>query len=136
MKEKVLLDLERSRRYTLDLFHLMPPESFDFKPTEGVWTFREQMHHIGYGMLWIEANYLRKSKMDWEPPIVPKDRLSVLDYIQKAHDTVHLAITSMQKLDDDAIRAFYLIMDHSAHHRGQVIIYLRCKNMSPPEYPL
>jgi len=27
-----------------------------------------------------------------------------------------------------------LAMDHTAHHRGQCIVYLRVRNIAPPQY--
>ena len=32
------------------------------------------------------------------------------------------------------LEAVMLAMDHTTHHRGQCIVYLRVKNIAPPEY--
>jgi uncharacterized damage-inducible protein DinB len=29
----------------------------------------------------------------------------------------------------------YRLLDHVAHHRGQAIVYLRLKGITPPDYP-
>jgi hypothetical protein len=46
MEERLLLTLENSRIYTLQVAEAMPETSYDFKPTGAGWNFGELVDHI------------------------------------------------------------------------------------------
>jgi hypothetical protein len=62
MKENLLTLLETSRGYTLAVTEVMPQKLDSFKPANVVWSFREQLHHIAYGIEWWKDNYVRGVK--------------------------------------------------------------------------
>jgi uncharacterized damage-inducible protein DinB len=105
MKENLLSLLENSRGYTMAIAEAMPVNLDNFKPAADVWSFREQLHHIAYGIEWWKDNYVKRVKTSWEPPATSKSRKEAVSYL-----------------------------DHITHHRGQAIIYLRCNGIAAPEY--
>jgi uncharacterized damage-inducible protein DinB len=135
MKKSLVEDLEKSRQYTLNVAEAMPAEGYDFKPTENVWTFRELMHHIAYCMIWMDANYLRQTKVEWDPTPVQDGKAAVTGYVRKAYDTVASTLVAMHTATPDHVKGFYAILEHTSHHRGQAVTFLRCKGITPPEYP-
>lgn len=133
MKENLLSLLENSRGYTLAVAEAMPVNLDNFKPAADVWNFREQLHHIAYGIEWWKDNYVKGIKTSWEPPATSKSRKDVLVYLNQAYDSLKDAVTNAT-IGDDHIKGFFATLDHITHHRAQVIVYLRCNGIAAPEY--
>jgi len=133
MKKDLLTLLENSRGYTLAVAEAMPLKLDNFKPAADVWSFREQLHHIGYGIEWWKDNYVKGIKTSWDPPATLKSRKEVVAYLNQAYDSLKEAV-SKAAMNDDGIKGFFATLDHITHHRGQVVVYLRCNGITPPEY--
>lgn len=133
MKEHLLTTLENSRNYTVAVAEAMPEKNYGFKPVPEVWSFLEQLHHIAYGIGWWEENYMKGNKIDWAPTPTNKTKKEVINYLGQAYDSLKETIGKTQ-LSDDLIKGFNSTLDHITHHRGQAILYLRCKNIQAPEY--
>ena len=133
MKENLLSLLENSRGYTLAVAEAMPVKLDNFKPAADVWSFREQLHHIAYGIEWWNDNYVKGIKTSWEPPATSKSRKEVVAYLNQAYDSLRDAV-SKATMSDDRIKGFFATLDHITHHRGQAIVYLRCNGIAAPEY--
>ncbi len=133
MKEQLMTNVQNSRQYTLSVAAAMPDRSWDFKPAEAVWNFRELMHHIAYGIQWWEANYVKGKKMAWEPVPVKDNKKQVMDYLEQAYDGLQKTIEGRQ-LDEGAVNGVYATLDHITHHRGQAVLHLRMNGIEPPEY--
>jgi len=133
MKEHLMTTLENSRNYTLAVAEAMPEKDYDFKPAPEVWNFLEQLHHIAYGMGWWEENYVKGNKIDWNPAPTKKTKKEVINYLNQAYDSLK-ETTGKTELSDDLIKGFNSTLDHITHHRGQLVLYLRCKGIAAPEY--
>lgn len=133
MKEFLLATLENSRNYTLAVANAMPEKKDSFKPVPEVWTFLEQLHHIAYGIGWWEENYIKGNKTDWAPTPTPKTRKEVITYLNSAYAALQNTI-SKAKAGDDLMKGFNATLDHITHHRGQLVIYLRCNGIAAPDY--
>lgn len=133
MKERLLTTLENSRNYTVAVAEAMPEKNYGFKPVPEVWSFLEQLHHIAYGIGWWEENYVKGNKTDWAPTPTKKTKKEVISYLDQAYDLLK-ETTDKTELNDDLIKGFNSTLDHITHHRGQAILYLRCKNIQAPEY--
>jgi uncharacterized damage-inducible protein DinB len=131
--EQLLATLENSRKYTLSVAEAMPEASYSFKPTESVWNFGELLNHIAYGIQWWEANYVKGVQTDWAPPAAKASRQETIAYLRDAYTGLRKTLEK-GPLGDDAIKGFHATTDHITHHRGQAVIYLRCKGITPPEY--
>lgn len=132
MNEQLLSTLENSRNYTISVAEAMPDAFYNFKPTESVWNFGELLNHIAYGIQWWEANYIKGSKTDWAPSPASTTKAEVIAYLKKAYKALEQTLRG--NLSDDAVRGFHATTDHITHHRGQAVLYLRCKGITPPEY--
>lgn len=133
MKEQLLATLENSRNYTLQVAEAMPDQSYQFRPTETVWNFRELMHHIAYGIQWWEENQVKGNQMPWAPTEVKANKKQAMAYLSQAFDSLRNTVEK-QKLTDEAVKGFHATLDHITHHRGQAVTYLRCSGITPPEY--
>lgn len=133
MKEYLLTTLENSRTYTFAVAEAMPETDYDFKPVTEVWNFLEQLHHIAYGIGWWEENYVKGNKTDWAPTPVKKSKNEVITYLNQGYDSLKDTV-GKAKMSDGLIQGFNSTLDHITHHRGQTVLYLRCKGIAAPEY--
>ena len=133
MKTQALKTLEISKNYTLAVAEAMPEKGYNFKPAESVFTFKELMYHIAYGIQWWEENFLNGNKIDWNPPAANGDKKQAIENLKKAYTVLEKTINSVT-LNDSAFYGFHATLDHITHHRGQATTYLRCQNIAPPDY--
>lgn len=133
MQEELLTILENSRNYTLAVAAAMPADKFNFKPAAEVWNFGDLLQHIGYGIHWWEDNYVKGKKTEWDPPAALNSKQKVVEYLDKAYDSLKEAI-SKKSLSADSIKGFHATIDHITHHRGQAVLHLRQQGITPPEY--
>ena len=133
MKEQLLTTLENSRAYTLAVAEAMPEKFYDSKPAETVWSFKELLHHVAYGIEWWNDNNVKKVKTDWNPPPTKKDKAQLIEYLNRAYNTLKTTVENLN-LNDTLILGFSSTIDHITHHRGQAVTYLRCKGIAAPEY--
>lgn len=133
MKEHLLSLVDTSRKYTLEVAAAMPPAKYDTRPVETVWSFKELLHHIAYGIDWWGANYIRNEKMEWEPTETSKNKKEVISYLEKSYDGLEKTIKD-GALDEEAVRGLHSTLDHITHHRGQAVLHLRVQGEDVPGY--
>ena len=133
MKEQLLTTLENSKTYTLAVAGLMPENGYNFKPVDPVWNFGELLHHIAYGIQWWEDNFIKGKKTEWNQPAAKTNKNEIIAHLNRAYASLKETI-SKGKLTEDEINGFHSTLDHITHHRGQAILYLRCKGITPPDY--
>ena len=125
--------IEVAENYTMGVAGLMPEEGYEFKPVDSIWTFRELIHHIAYGILWWENNFILQKKTDWLPPAITSSKTDTMHYLAQAFASLRKTVGSLE-MTDEVIHGFFATIDHITHHRGQATIYLRCQGITPPEY--
>ena len=133
MKEQLLSTLENSRNYTMAVAKAMPSNAYNFKPAGAGWNFLELLHHVAYGIQWWEENFVKSVETAWNPPPPKHDKKEIDSYLRNAYDSLEKTI-STSTLTDHVVQGFHATIDHITHHRGQAVIYLRCKGINPPEY--
>jgi len=133
MKEQLSATLENSKTYTIAVAEGMPEKEYNFKPAGAGWNFGELLHHIAYGIQWWEDNFIKGKKLEWDQPPPKADKKEVIAYLKKAYASLKDTV-SEGKLTDEAVKGFHATIDHITHHRGQAVLYLRCKGITPPDY--
>ena len=140
--------LENSKKYTLAVAEAMPEASYAFKPAPDEMTFRTQLLHMAQNISWLTSTHLTtKPNPITEAELKKSDgsKESVEATVTKAFD---YAIEAIRDLDEahlgDSVKFFsgplskrqimMLINDHQAHHRGQLVVYLRMNGVKPPGY--
>jgi uncharacterized damage-inducible protein DinB len=121
----------------------MPEENYSFKPTEAVRSFGQVLGHVA------DAQYLFCSKVRGEENPAPKveqtktskaDLIAALKeafaYCDKAHDgmTDAAATQTVKMFASDMPKPVVLTANnmHTVEHYGNLITYLRLKNIVPP----
>jgi uncharacterized damage-inducible protein DinB len=137
---------ESATKYSLEMAKTMPEDLYTFKPTPEIMSFAEQNVHTA-GVIMFFASKIKGT----EPP---KDRpkaegmskQDIFTLLKKAFAAGKDAIVNLS--DEEAHKkvhlwgdvnlkkalVVFLMRDHTTHHRGQMIIYLRLKGKKPPQY--
>ena len=133
-----------SKKYVIALAEQMPAEDYSFKPNPEEMSFGQQMAHIA------GANSFFFATLSGQKDPIPKptefDKANVLKLLNTSYDFV---IETLGKLDHErmhqtfdspaggkitGMELYFLAVDHTAHHRGQCIVYLRMKGIKPTAY--
>ncbi len=138
---------DRAKTYTLACLEAMPAEHYGFRPAEEMRSFAEQAVHIA------QVNCFFLSKItDKTPPIdtletenLPKEE--VIPLLASSFEYVAEVVAGYTEADHNrkvslfggqvqanGPKLFYLTRDHLTHHRGQMVVYLRLKGISPPRF--
>jgi uncharacterized damage-inducible protein DinB len=132
-----------SHHYLVALAEQMPAENYAFKPNPAEMSFGEQLAHIA------QANAFFFSKVSGKKDPIAKpanyDKATVLKMLNASYE---FCIGALEGLGPEQLHGtvdtgegkmsgmevLMLAADHTAHHRGQCIVYLRLKNIKPAEY--
>ncbi len=154
--EELVRKWKGNKRYTLKFVDALPDEDFDFKPSSEVKSYKSQLSHI---TSWLRTHsrfvtdyaFAKSSLRDSRPTgeRSGKAKLTSRDLIRTAlEDFFDTFIEQLQEMTDnrlnDTVDIWYgkrtryeiaNVMDnHLSHHRGQLVVYLRLKNVKPPSY--
>ncbi len=134
---------KKSKEYTLAIAEQMPAGDYTFKPNPEEMSFGEQMAHIananGYFFSLLSGG---KSPIG-KPANYEKDTVIALlnqsfDYAIKAVETATPAQMAKTYKSPDGnmtgTEIVYFGLDHTTHHRGQCVVYLRVKGIKPADY--
>ncbi|MEM7371728.1 MAG: DinB family protein [Bacteroidota bacterium] len=130
-----------NKQYMLNVLEAMPEEHYGFIPATGMMSFQEQASHVANGFNF----HLQKLNYTALPGIRADNKASILASYEQIFDDI---IAFIQQYDSGQLsdeqntwfgtttnnRLLYLLDNHLAHHRGQLIIYLRLKGIKAPAY--
>ena len=146
LRNDLLSHWHSTREYALEMLEAMPAEHFDFKPVEEQQTFAEQFEHFAASNVGYFSRFEKEvgEPRPTGPQSLTKDTLrkfvgATFDYVQ----AVLVALTEEEFLRRDvrmnsrskahtAQDIFLRAYMHTAHHRGQIVPYLRLKGVTPP----
>ena len=145
--EELIGDWKISKEFTIAVAEKMPAEHWDFKPNPEQMSFGEQMAHIAFAQAFRFAQ-LTDSKPPFPFPKETLDKPATLKLLNTSFDYV---IATLPKITpEQMVRTFkvdwkgrpevngrQMMMNmfvHTAHHRAQCEVYLRLKNIKPPDY--
>lgn len=134
---------EASKDLTLAVANAMPNADYSFKATEPEMTFGQQINHIAAA----NANYCAAG-LDTKSPFGKLEDNSKAAAIKNVNTAFDFCIDGLKKLNDAGLakmtgtgarqatvfERFWGGFTHTAHHRGQVEVYLRLKGITPPQY--
>lgn len=139
---------ERAKAYTLAVAEAMPEDAYNYRPTDDVFTFGEQMTHVIGNMRWICSSKVLEQPSDfdrsyWIEQSAARSKAEILAELAATFDYVHEALmtcTDAQLQATVAFRGqrqrkdlFHVMRNHATHHRGQAVVYLRMKGITPPQ---
>lgn len=143
--------LRLSRAYTLECAEAMPEAKYFFRPVPEVRTFGQQMVHIAESMrsvyeVFVEGRASPTAALSEAGKELVRSKVDVVIGLRDSFDYVDRACT---KLSDSVLetrvqflnnrevskgRVLAFLLDHTTHHRGQTIVYMRLNGIVPPRY--
>ncbi len=134
-----------TKEYTLDFANTMPPEHYTFHPTEPQMTYGEQLCHVGGSVVDGTIQMMGLEEPPVSKPEDQNDKEAVIRYVTQSFDlgASHLNTLSEEMADEEiqwgsgaySRREIYIsMMDHVAHHRGQMVVYVRLNGIVHPQY--
>ena len=144
-KEEFMSKWKNSKQFTLDVLDKMPDSGMDYKTDPAAMSFKEQIHHIGSSIVGISQEYLMGGEPDFSIDVTTASKTELSDYVAKCYDygtKAMAAITPEQGKETQHVfgnqasrnQVMALLMDHSTHHRGAAIAYLRSNGVEPPAF--
>ncbi len=136
----------RVRAYTLEVARAMPEKKYDYRPTPDVMTFGEQMQHIAGNLYSLNSRFVKVTANPFKPTSDTMDKKAIIETLITAFDYVKVTldtVTDKQVKETVTLftgdvfkkeRIFYLMKDHTTHHRAQCIVYLRLNGITPPKF--
>ena len=145
VKSAFLEKWENSKNYLVGIAEVMPEEDYKFSPTERQMSFQEQLMHIKGNMDWLSTTYFTENEFKKGDSEIPETKEETIALISAAFDATSEIIknTSEESLEETVdffagpkskLQVLNLLQDHVTHHRGQLIVYLNLKNVSPPKF--
>lgn len=125
--------LDATKAFTIEVLNAMPEGSYDFRPNKDQRTFAAQAYHIIYSIEYFRGA-LQNTGAAWAPGDEnSKSKAELLKWATEQFDEMNSLILSKEASDPFTAGVMSYI-DHNAHHRGQIITYLRLKGIAPPSY--
>jgi uncharacterized damage-inducible protein DinB len=130
---KLLEHWKTSKAYTIAIAQQMPEADYGFRPNPDEMTFKEQLMHIA-GM----NDYFMSKITGVKAPLAKPATLDKASVIRALSDSFDSAIKTIGSLTPEQaeknIETLLLAMDHTTHHRGQCVVYLRARGIKPADY--
>ena len=139
--------------YTLQVADSMPADKYDFRPSDEVRTFGQQMKHLSYSSQFFINVFFNGEMTEFDQTIEEKgmSKEEIIPYMNQAFDSV---LEAAENINDENLneqveiifvptdpkprlsrrQLFVFIRDHVTHHRGQAIVHLRMNGIVPPSY--
>jgi uncharacterized damage-inducible protein DinB len=122
-----------SSAYTRAIAEQMSAADYQFRPSPEQMTFGEQLLHIAEQ----DVSIFREmgAQIEFARPSPVKDE--VLRTLEKVKDDGLKLLARLAADPDgslDTLNGLLLALDHTTHHRGQLVVYLRLKGIVPAEY--
>ncbi len=147
-KELMVGHWERHKENVLEYVAAMPQGHFEFRPTEGVRTFAEQIEHIVEDHVGIVSTVFdRDDSPDLgDPESYLTDKDALLAHVETGYGYV---LRILQEADEDELweegevfgryrvsrwHALSGALEHGTWTLGQVVPYLRLNEVEPPAY--
>lgn len=134
-----------SKQFTIDVLNKMPDSGMNYKTDPGAMSFKEQIHHIGNAIVGISQGFLGGPDPGFTIDVETASKAELADYVAKAYDYGAMVMKSLTPEQAGEMMEVFgnnvskrqvmaLLMDHSTHHRGSAIAYLRANGVEPPAF--
>ena len=152
VKDALVKHWKSSTEFTLAVAKAMPPEDYSFKPVPEEMSFGQVLVQVGGANLNACSNASGTKRPEIPDKIMQVargkadiDKDSVLAFLTDSFDFCNQSVASMTPEKLDAVVGpenrkmtgfewLWSYFTHTAHHRGQLEVYLRLKGIKPPQY--
>jgi len=152
-KEQAISDWNRARDYTLEYIQAMPESGINFRATDSVRTFAQQMLHltsanVGFAaqasgmqppiedVRGLEKNEAYYNKEALKQVVTQGYNFTIEALKSISPEDLGQTLTLFGQFELTKEQVFRKAFEHQTHHRGQTAIYLRLNNVRPPSMKL
>ena len=140
---------QTSKEFTLAVADAMPATDYNFKPNEAEMSFGKVMAHIAMvnNRTFATVSGLKAPETPEKIAAAYKDPKGVFDKegtVQFLRDSFDFCTKALAEITPEKVDALttplsgrerlWACFTHTAHHRGRAEVYLRIKNIKPPDY--
>ena len=152
VKDALVKHWKTSGEFTIAVAKLMPADSYNFKPVPEELTFGQVVIQVARANLGACALASGTKRPDVPPALIDAengkgqaDKDSIVQFLSSSFDFCNQAVAGMTPEKLDAVVGppnrrmtgfewLWAYFTHTAHHRGQLEVYLRIKGIKPPDY--
>jgi hypothetical protein len=152
IKDALVKHWKTSGDFTVAVAKLMPADSYGFKPVPDELTFGQVLIQVARANLGACAFASGNKRPDVAPAVVEEesgkqapDKDAIVQFLSSSFDFCNQAVAGMTPEKLDAVVGppnrkmtgyewLWAYFTHTAHHRGQLEVYLRLKGIKPPDY--
>ena len=152
IKDALVKHWKTSGDFTIAVAKLMPADSYGFKPVPDELTFGQVLIQVGRANLGACAVASSAKRPDVSPALVEQesgkqapDKDAIIQFLSSSFDFCNQAVANITPEKLDAVVGpptrkmtgfewLWAYFTHTAHHRGQLEVYLRLKGIKPPDY--
>ena len=143
--EEFVAKWDNSKQFTLEVVDKMPDNLLDYKPDAGAMSFKEQITHLSGVMVMISSRFLNGATPSFAVDAKPTTKAELKAFVENcyAHTKSTVAKLSEAQLAEvvdifggkgSRRQVIGLVDDHTTHHRGAAISYIRANGIEPPAY--
>jgi len=137
---------QRAEAYLIAVAEAMPAKYYGYQPTPETMTFAEQMMHVVQNISWLNSKFIAQEENPFtDVSAEGKSKEEIIQQLKNVFAYVNETLESFPEKqlkdpvhfggqDVNKERILYLMRDHTTHHRGQAVVYLRMKGITPPKY--
>lgn len=125
--------LQNTKAFTIEVIEAMPESDYSYKPTNDVRTFTALASHVVYSIEWNIA-LMKKRPINWE--LGDENgftKQELVEYVNSEFNSL-IKFVAASNASPELTEKIIDVLNHNAHHRGQMMTYLRLKGITPPEY--
>jgi hypothetical protein len=151
VKDALVKHWKTTGEFTIAVAKLMPADQYGYKPVPAELSFSQVVVQIAGANIGACANASGMTRMTIPPTIAEAlkaekdvDKATAVQFLTETFDYCNKAVESMTPEKMDAVVGgtrkmtgfewLWAYFTHTAHHRGQLEVYLRLKGIKPPDY--
>ena len=149
--ETLSSELELESKTTRKLLERVPEDAFDWKPHEKSMTLGQLASHLAENPNWVTP-ILEMEEMSVDPDYKPYLAASSAELLERFDSNTEQAMEALKSQSDEDLVTLWrfvaggevkmempragvirsVILNHSYHHRGQLSVYLRLRDVPVP----
>jgi uncharacterized damage-inducible protein DinB len=140
MTETLAATLDKALNATLEVAQAFPDDKFDFWPAPNVRTVAEQIEHLAHNLEYVIAPIAATLGLSEPGPTQSEPIARLEQAVQRVRDVLGRVpndgwMRSVEYPDGfslSVLQGALAMLEHDAHHRGQLIVALRILEIEPP----
>jgi uncharacterized damage-inducible protein DinB len=136
---------ENSKQFTLEVVDKMPDDLMNYKPHASAMSFSEQIIHLSSAAAGISQRFLNGAAPSFDLGAKPASKAEMKAFVTACFDYAKGTVGGLSPDElAESVEIFgntgtrrqivALIDDHTTHHRGAAIAYIRANGIEPPSF--